>query len=67
MPADAGRYFFGDNCSGNVWSLKLAGGKATGVRLESFKVPGLSSFAEDGRGELYLMSVGGGGLYRLQR
>jgi glucose/arabinose dehydrogenase len=66
LPANVGRYFFGDNCSGNVWSLKVSNGKATSVRKEPFTVPGLSSFAVDNTGELYLMSVGTGSLYRLQ-
>ena len=30
-----GRYFFGDYCSGRVWSLKVVGGRARGVRLEA--------------------------------
>ena len=59
VPAAAGRYFYGDYCSGTVWSLKVAGGKARGVRREPFKVAGLSSFAEDGNGELYLLSLNG--------
>jgi glucose/arabinose dehydrogenase len=65
-PAATGRYFFGDYCSGTVWSLKVAGARAGSVRREPFKVEGLSSFGEDARGELYLMSVTTGGLYRLQ-
>jgi hypothetical protein len=66
LPADAGRYYFGDNCSGTVWSLKVAGARATAVRKEPFTVSGVSSFAEDNAGELYLMSVSSGNLYRLQ-
>ena len=66
LPDDVGRYYFGDYCSGNVWSLDVVAGKATDVRLEPFKVPGLSSFAQDGRGELYLTSVTTGNLYRLE-
>jgi glucose/arabinose dehydrogenase len=65
-PGAVGRYFFGDYCSGEVWSLRVSGGKATSVRAEPFNVPGLSSFAEDASGELYLMSVSNGVLYRLQ-
>ena len=60
-----GRYFYGDYCSGFVWSLRVAGGKAVGVRREPFTVDGLSSFGEDAAGELYLMSVQSGNLYRL--
>ena len=66
LPANAGRYFFGDNCSGNVWSLEVVNGTATAVRKEPFTVAGLSSFAVDNAGELYLMSVSSGNLYRLQ-
>ena len=40
-------------------------GKARGVRLEPFKVAGLSSFGEDAAGELYAMSVDSGDLFRL--
>jgi len=65
IPAAAGRYFYGDYCSGTVWSLRTAGGKATGVRRESFSLKGLSSFGEDSAGELYLMSVDTGGVYRM--
>ncbi len=66
VPAAAGRYFYGDYCSGIVWSLKIAGGRATSVRREPFKVPGLSSFGESTTGELYLMSVDSGDLFRLK-
>jgi hypothetical protein len=61
-----GRYFFGDYCSGNVWSLRVVDGKATGVRLESFGVAGLTSFGEGARGELYLVAQDGV-IYRLAR
>jgi hypothetical protein len=64
VEAAAGRYFYGDYCSGAIWSLRISGGKAGENRREPFTVPGLSSFAEDARGELYLMSDRGD-LYRL--
>ena len=59
-----GRYIYGDYCSGIVWSFKLAGGKATGLRRERFKIEGLTSFGEDTAGELYGVSQGGT-IYRL--
>ena len=65
VPAAAGRYFYGDYCSGIVWSFKPSGGTATGLRREPFSVKGLSSFAEASDGELYLTSVDSGDLYRL--
>ena len=64
VPSARGRYFFGDYCSGRVWSLRMAGGKARSVRREPFGVPSLSSFGEDAHGELYLVSLDGP-VYRL--
>jgi glucose/arabinose dehydrogenase len=49
-----GRYFYGDFCTGEVWSRKA--GK---MRREPFRVAQLSSFGEDAAGELYLASLGG--------
>jgi hypothetical protein len=65
VPAAVGRYFYGDYCSGDIWSLKISGGRAVGLRREPFKMNGLSSFGEDGAGELYLMSVDSGSVVRL--
>ena len=59
-----GRYIYGDYCSGLVWSFKLAGGKATGLRRERFTIANLTSFGEDTAGELYAVSHGGT-IYRL--
>jgi len=64
VKAAVGRYFYGDYCSGTIWSLRVVGGRATQVRQEPFKLEGLSSFGEDAGGELYAMSLNGG-LYRL--
>jgi glucose/arabinose dehydrogenase len=63
-PALRGQYFYGDYCSGIVWSLRVASGKATGLRRESVTVQGLSSFGEDAEGEVYLVSQAGT-IYRL--
>jgi glucose/arabinose dehydrogenase len=64
VPGYAGRYLYGDYCSGTVWSLRLAGGRATDVQRESFRVESLSAFAEDAANEVYLASQGGT-IYRL--
>jgi glucose/arabinose dehydrogenase len=66
VPAAKGRYFFGDYCSGRVWSLRVSNGRARGVRVEGFRVDALSSFGEDAAGELYLTSLEGG-VYKLSR
>ena len=64
-----GRYVFGDYCSGRIWSLRLAAdGRASGFRREPLPViPGLASFGEDGRGELYAVTVDRGRVYQLVR
>ena len=63
--SERGRYIFGDYCSGRVWSLRVSGGKATGVRVEPFRIPGLTSFGENAAGELFATSQDGGVVYRL--
>jgi glucose/arabinose dehydrogenase len=65
VPAARGRYFYGDNCSGAVWSLRVVGGRARSVRREPFTLEGLSSFGEDNRGELFAVTLGGR-LYQLR-
>jgi glucose/arabinose dehydrogenase len=59
-----GRYIYGDYCSGVIWSLKVARGKATGLRQEKFEIEPLSSFGEDAAGELFGVSHEGT-IYRL--
>ena len=61
-----GRYVFGDYCSGRIWSVVLRAGRAIGRRLEPVRVPSLAAFAEDGRGELYAVSLLGR-IYRFSR
>lgn len=72
LPDLQGKYIFADYGSARVWSFVINGGGATefeewtsrldpeGTRLDS-----LSSFGEDGQGELYLTSLGGT-VYRLE-
>jgi glucose/arabinose dehydrogenase len=67
VPAARGRYLYGDAYTGEVWSLRLSGGKATGVRREPGVLPGLSTFGEDARGELYAASPRLGRIYRITR
>ena len=57
--AERGRYTFGDYCSGTIWSLRVTGGKATGVRVEPFNIPSLTSFGENAAGELFATSHSG--------
>ena len=66
-PDAAGRYFFGDYCTGRVWSFRYQSGRVVGFRRE----PGLDmpdfALVSSGRGPaggLYLVN-GGGTIYRL--
>jgi glucose/arabinose dehydrogenase len=64
--AARGRYFFGDFASGRIWTLVVDGGLVTEYQREPYSLPGLTSFAESPRGELYAMSYFGK-IYRLVR
>ena len=64
VPDAVGRYFYGDYCNGKVWSFKTTAGNMTAAKAEPFKIASLSSFGEDGNGELYATSLEGG-LYKL--
>ena len=59
VAAAVGRYFFGDYCSGIVWSLRIQHGSAVGVRREPFHVSTLTTFGEDAAGELYFGTANG--------
>lgn len=63
IPALAGYYLYGDFCSGRLWAAREEGG---GWRSEllGLSLPGVVSFAEDRRGELYLLTAST--LYRLR-
>ncbi len=67
IPRIVGRYFFGDYCTGEVWSFKLVNGRRADFRGH----PGLhvsnllSSFGQGPAGELFALSHAGGRLYRI--
>ena len=67
IPFLTGQYLYADYCTHFVKSFKYAGGQATQLRnLTSTLDPhgNVSSFAQDARGELYIMTLGGS-LYRI--
>ena len=56
----AGRYVYGDFCSGALWSLQVTPGKgAADVRRERATVPQLAHIGTDADGELLFASVNG--------
>jgi glucose/arabinose dehydrogenase len=66
IPALQGTYFYADFCAGFVRSFRLANGAATQFFEWSALRPGgsITSFGEDGSGELYIMTSDGA-LYRI--
>ena len=73
-----GRYFFADFVSGRVWSIRLAAdangnGSASDLLDHTAELGGasvlgnISSFGEDGAGELYIVSYSRGTVLRLLR
>ena len=62
-----GRYFFADYCAGWVRSLRMQGGIVADVVDHTGELglfPGIRSFGEDGRGDLYV-TVTNGEVYRI--
>ena len=55
-----GQYFFGDYCTGKIWSIEVVNGEL--VTHHEWNLKGieedlyLSSFGEDGQGELYMIN-----------
>ncbi len=64
VPSARGRYFYADFCNGNFWSLQVVNGHATGQRQEAFHVTLPTSFGEDSRGELFVVTLSGS-VYKL--
>jgi hypothetical protein len=60
IPELVGKYIFGDYCTGKIWSFQVSSGKIldytqwdiVGIKKDFY----LSSFGEDGNGELYLLN-----------
>lgn len=63
FPVMDGIYFYGDYGSGNLWALVYGDGSLLSNEIVA-NVPAISSFGEDGYGELYVVSLEGG-IYRL--
>ncbi|MEO7118390.1 MAG: PQQ-dependent sugar dehydrogenase [Candidatus Limnocylindrales bacterium] len=61
QPSLAGLYFFGDYCSGRLWAIPTDFDMGDGDVLPTPLDSGLniSSFGEDSRGEVYVVSISG--------
>ncbi|MFO7593980.1 MAG: PQQ-dependent sugar dehydrogenase [Pseudomonadota bacterium] len=64
LPALRGRYLYGDFCSGRVWALD-AGNPGAHPEEILYSSRRIASFAEDRRGELYLLDFAGGRIFQL--
>jgi hypothetical protein len=63
VPSAVGRYYYGDWCSGRLWSLRITDGSAD-VRREPGSIGRLTTFGVDNAGELYA-GTGRGRIYKL--
>ena len=64
LPALAGRFLYGDYCTGKVTVASLSGGRVTASDDIGVTVPELASFGVDGLDRVHLVSTAGG-VYRL--
>ena len=66
LPELAGAYFYGDYCSGRIWTLVKSGDQWQSAQFADTDFT-ISSFGEDEAGELYVCDLRAGGVYRLVR
>ncbi|GIW25099.1 sorbosone dehydrogenase family protein [Meiothermus sp.] len=66
FPRMKGHYFFTDFGRGHLWSLRLENGTWTRKTEIASAGNGLASFGEDEQGELYVMSLFSGQVWRLE-
>lgn len=59
IPALAGRYLYGDLCTGKITVVDLAGGAVAGSVELDVELRGLTSFGVDASGRIYVMALGG--------
>lgn len=64
IPELYGAYIFGDFCSGRIWALRRKGNRWEATLLVDTDLM-IPSFAEDHRGELYVLDYRSGKIYRL--
>lgn len=65
LPALVGAYFYGDWCSGTIWSARQPdGGGAWDVQAALESGLSISSFGEDEAGELYVVDYASGEIFR---
>ena len=63
-PELAGRYFFGDYCSGKIWDVTAAGPASQAIQLLLDTKLKITGWGQGADGELYVVATDGG-LYQL--
>jgi glucose/arabinose dehydrogenase len=64
-PSLQGLYFFGDYCTGKIWSLDSADGASWRMTEQLQQPIQISSFGEDEAGELYVTNLNGGTIHQI--
>ncbi len=64
-PVLAGRYLFGDYCSGRIWMVTAAGSARQKPVLLRDTALTISAFGQGETGELYVVDYGGGRIFRI--
>ena len=70
IPDLQGTYFFGDYCSGTIWSFRYDGNDTSEFQDRSAELGvsvSISSFGEDAQGELYIAGLNNGTVYKIVR
>jgi hypothetical protein len=66
VPALVGTYLFGDLCTGGVYALVGSPQQGWSKRLElGYQPIKISAFGEDASGEVYVVDIQGGTIYRV--
>jgi glucose/arabinose dehydrogenase len=69
MPSLRGTYFYGDYCTGEVWSVRYDGVSITDSMNRSAELEranfDLVSFGEDALGELYMVGISSGTVFKI--
>jgi glucose/arabinose dehydrogenase len=70
IPGLQGTYFYGDYCSGEVFSLKVVNGSVVTQPTVAFTISEVAGFGTDGHGEVYVTELGNnnyqsGAVYRI--
>ena len=65
QPPIAGKYLFGDYCSGTIWAIDPTSNELRAPTVVGHVDGSLSSFGEDEAGELYVTDLSGGRLLKV--